>query len=173
MKTKLSPIIIKTFVALFVLGMLAGLIVYLNRSTIIERHLPGDNAIPAHVAIAVISVIIVIAIQVWRNKHKKSNIWLAPFTQHAWGRLRDTLTLKPRFSLVGVLRLLVSVPITLLALFFFFRSGQQVTAMFDTNFVINGWGGPTAIGASLAHWMDGIILFYIEAWLLSIVMQRR
>ena len=173
MKTKLSPIIIKTSAILFVVGMLAGALTYLNRSSTIQRHLPDDNAIPAHVAVAVISIVAVITIQAWRNKRQKSNIWLAPFTQHAWERLRDTITLRPGVSFVGILRLVVAAPVTLFALFLFFRSGMQLTGMFDPNFVINGWGGPTAIGASLAHWMDGIVMFYAEVLVLSLVTVRR
>lgn len=41
-----------------------------------------------------------------------------------------------------------------------FRSGQQVFAALDPDFTRDAWGGPSYVGASLAHWLDGILLFY-------------
>ncbi|MCU1378031.1 MAG: hypothetical protein JWN29_1014, partial [Acidimicrobiales bacterium] len=50
-----------------------------------------------------------------------------------------------------------------------FRAGQQVLAGLDHNFVVDAWGGPSYLGAALAHWLDLALLFYgltgLMAWL--------
>lgn len=49
------------------------------------------------------------------------------------------------------------------------RAGVQVFAAFDPDFTRDAWGGPSYLGASLAHWMDGILIFYaassVTRWL--------
>ena len=40
-------------------------------------------------------------------------------------------------------------------------------AVFDPNATVNAWGGPTYLGALLAHYLDNIVSFYAAAFLLS------
>ena len=58
-------------------------------------------------------------------------------------------------------------PLVLVALYTPFRMGMQVTGGLDPNATVNAWGGPTYLGALLAHWLDGIVGFYAAAFLLS------
>lgn len=39
------------------------------------------------------------------------------------------------------------------------RAGLQVFAALDSDFTRDAWGGPSYLGASLAHWMDGALMF--------------
>ncbi|MEO8450524.1 MAG: hypothetical protein ABI647_12065 [Gemmatimonadota bacterium] len=49
-----------------------------------------------------------------------------------------------------------------LAVFTVWRAGLQVIGALDPNFCINGWGGPSYLGASSAHWMDAGALFFVS-----------
>ena len=55
------------------------------------------------------------------------------------------------------------------------RAGLQVFAAFDSDFTRDAWGGPSYLGASLAHWMDGVVMFYAATALIKAVLhwQRR
>lgn len=44
---------------------------------------------------------------------------------------------------------------------------MQITGGLDPNATVNAWGGPTYLGALLAHYLDGIIGFYAAAFLLN------
>jgi hypothetical protein len=62
--------------------------------------------------------------------------------------------------------LLASLPIGIalsaaaaIAVFSIFRAGLQITSLAPEG-NINAWGGPTYLGALLAHWLDSFILFY-------------
>jgi hypothetical protein len=52
------------------------------------------------------------------------------------------------------------------------RAGEQVFAVFDADFTRDAWGGPTYLGASLAHWLDGIYIFYACTVVLSAAATR-
>jgi len=52
------------------------------------------------------------------------------------------------------------------------RLGAQVIGGLDPNATVNAWGGPSYLGALLAHWLDGIVGFYAAAFLLSRVLVR-
>ncbi len=58
-------------------------------------------------------------------------------------------------------------PLVLVLLYTPLRMGQQITGGLDPNATVNAWGGPTYLGALLAHWLDGIVGFYAAAFLLS------
>jgi hypothetical protein len=51
--------------------------------------------------------------------------------------------------------------------------GQQVIGGLDPNFTVTAWGGPSYLGAMLAHYLDAVYLFYIEAFLLHLVLVER
>jgi len=70
-------------------------------------------------------------------------------------------------GLAAVARYLMGLPVgivlsaaTLVAFFSVFRVGMQVSS-FAASGNINAWGGPTYLGALLAHWLDSMIAFYI------------
>ncbi len=53
------------------------------------------------------------------------------------------------------------------------RSGVQVFAAVDRDFTRDAWGGPTYLGASAAHWMDGVLIFAACSALLALAARRR
>jgi hypothetical protein len=63
--------------------------------------------------------------------------------------------------------------LVILLLYNFFRAGLQVIGGLDPNFTVNAWGGPSYLGALMAHYLDAAYLFYIEALLLNYVLVRQ
>jgi hypothetical protein len=53
------------------------------------------------------------------------------------------------------------------------RAGVQVFAAVDRDFTRDAWGGPTYLGASVAHWMDGVLLFAACSALIALAARRR
>ena len=53
------------------------------------------------------------------------------------------------------------------------RSGVQVFAAIDPDFTRDAWGGPGYLGASAAHWMDGVLLFAGSRVLIGLIARRR
>ena len=64
-------------------------------------------------------------------------------------------------------RAAAAVPLVLVLLFMPFRMGMQISGGLDPNATVNAWGGPTYLGALLAHYLDNIVSFYAAAFLLS------
>ena len=62
---------------------------------------------------------------------------------------------------------MATVPLVLVLLYAPFRMGAQIVGGLDPNATVNAWGGPTYLGALLAHWLDGVAGFYAAAFLLS------
>ncbi len=62
--------------------------------------------------------------------------------------------------------------LSILLLYNFFRAGGQPIGGLDPNFTTNAWGGPSYLGAMLAHYLDGVYLFYVEALLLNLVLVK-
>jgi cation transporter-like permease len=52
----LSRTTILTCILLFVAGVFVGVVTYLQRSDVAEQHVPGSNAVPAHVVLALVAV---------------------------------------------------------------------------------------------------------------------
>lgn len=48
-----------------------------------------------------------------------------------------------------------------------YRMGAQVTGGLDPNATVSAWGGPSYLGALLAHWLDASAGFCAAAFLLS------
>jgi hypothetical protein len=55
------------------------------------------------------------------------------------------------------------------AIFTVWRAGLQVLGELDPNFCVNAWGGPSCLGASLAHWMDAFIIFFASIVVVRLV----
>jgi hypothetical protein len=223
----LSRKAITPYAGAFVLGLLAGLITYLDYrggSRAVEEAVTGTNAIPLHIGIAVVLVLGIILIDRRIRKDRAQGrvhgiisgdggFWRAPFTDDGWRRLLFSLLALPvgilefvcslagampialkieRWRLNRFLRIWVSptisnrgaarryffigLPLDLLlgvggyvAIFTVWRAGVQVLGQLDPNFCVNAWGGPSCLGASLAHWMDAFIIFYASIVVVRLV----
>jgi len=169
----LSRTTVLTCLLLFVAGVLLGVVTYLQRSDVLEQHVPSANAVPAHVVLAFVAVVLAILVPRLRLAGRAPYpIWVAPFSRSALDRFRRTMSLRGRASVGHVARALVAVVLAILLLFNFLRAGQQVIGGLDPNFTINAWGGPSYLGAMLAHYLDGVYLFYLEAFFLDIVLLK-
>jgi len=47
------------------------------------------------------------------------------------------------------------------------RMGAQVIGGLDPNNTVNAWGGPSYLGAMLAHYLDAVLGCYAACFLLS------
>jgi hypothetical protein len=171
MKTKLSSAIISAFVFVFAAGLGFGYYLYLNHPAI-KPNIPANNAIAIHLIIAACAVVTVTAIQLYRMRKHLHNIWAAPFSERAFLRFKATIIPRP-VRLLSILRALVSILLLIVMLFTPFRIGAQIGDALDPTLPINAWGGPSYIGASLAHSMDMIIFLYVAALILHIVMVKK
>lgn len=144
---------------------------YTHRSSVLEKHVVGTNAWGVHILLALLLILAgVISWFYHRNAPKKPYIvWLAPFTIQALERVKNTVFLKRGISAGNIIRGLIVAFLVFVMLFLFFRAGMQVIGSADPNWDINAWGGPTRIGASLAHWMDAFYFFYIGAGIAALL----
>lgn len=168
---RLSRVTATVFAVLLVAGVAEGAVDYARRSPKIEQHVAGTNAITVHVLLAVAAAAAVISIQARRPRQparqRGPSPWTAPFTAGAASRLRQTIKLAGGPSLPNLARAVAAMPLVLVLLYTPFRMGMQITGGLDPNATVNAWGGPTYLGALLAHWLDGIAGFYAAAFLLS------
>lgn len=156
---------------LFALGSLEGWMLYTQRSSEIEKHVIGTNAVFLHSILAVV-LLGAVAISIFYRKfapNKPYIVWLAPFTKTAYERTKNTIFLKNGRSSWQIVKAILVGLLTILFLFNFFRGGMQITIALDPNATVNAWGGPGYWGASLAHWMDAIYLLYLEAGLIALI----
>ncbi len=166
----LSRLSLLVFAALFLIGLAEGAVEYALRSPVIVRRVPGTNAITIHVLLAIAAAAAVISIQAWRARHparRGPSPWTAPFSANALHRLSQTIRIARGLSPQNLARAIATVLLAAVVLYTPFRMGAQSTGGLDPNATINAWGGPSYLGALLAHWLDGLILFYLAAFLLS------
>lgn len=168
---RLSPVTATAFAALLAAGVAEGAAQYAHRSPRIEQHVAGTNAITVHLVLAVASAAVVIGIQVRRSSRpawqRRLSPWAAPFSATGVSRLRQTIRLAGGLSLPNLARAVAAVPLVLVLLFAPFRMGMQIIGGLDPNQTVNAWGGPTYLGALLAHYLDCMIGFYAAAFVLS------
>jgi hypothetical protein len=168
---RLSRVTATVFAVLLVAGIAEGAAQYARRSPAIERHVAGTNAITLHVLIAGAAAGAVLTVQARRSRQpawqRGPSPWAAPFSATAASRLRQTIRLAGGLSLPNLARAVAAVPLVLVLLFTPFRMGMQITGGLDPNATVNAWGGPTYLGALLAHYLDAIVGFYAAAFLLS------
>ncbi len=158
---------------LFVVGVLTGLVQYLQRSSVLEPHVPDSSAITVHIVMALIAVGLAIVVPRLRLVREASYpIWLAPFSRSGLDRFKRTVLLRAGPTPTNVARAFVAIVFAIGLLFNFFRAGLQIVGGLDQNFTVNAWGGPGYLGAMLAHYLDGVYLFYLEALLLKVVLLR-
>lgn len=174
MNMNLSRAFLATSVSLFAIGILSGLVQYLNRSAEIEKYQPGSSAIGIHIGLGIGAAIALGVVYGYQHRRPKAPlVLLAPFSQTAFTRFTSTALLRGGFSIVKVIRAGLSVFLAFMLLYNVWRAGDQVIGGLDPNYVINAWGGPSYLGASLAHWLDTALLFYLIACLLNLVMLKR
>jgi hypothetical protein len=159
------------FAALLAAGIAEGAVQYAHRSPRIEQRVAGTNAITVHVVLAAVAAAVVIGIQVQRSRQpasqRRPSPWAAPFSVAGMSRLRQTIRLAGGLSLPNLARAVAAVPLVLVLLYAPFRMGMQIIGGLDPNQTVNAWGGPTYLGAMLAHYLDCFIGFYAVALLLS------
>lgn len=131
-------------------GLAAGVGVYVIRRDEIVAHDPSTNAITAHIVLA---VVLVIGVGVYWLRSATRPDPFAPIGRRAAARIRITAKAATR-NATSALRAFVGVLLGALMLYLAFRIGMQVTAGWAPAFVTNAWGGPTVVGAFLAHSID-------------------
>jgi len=170
---RLSRFTTIALLALFALGIAKGAVAYARRSPIREAHVAGTNAILIHVLLAVAVAALVIVVQLRRARRPGDpgpSPWAAPFSARAVARLARTFRFAGGFSFLNLGRALIAVLLVLVAAYAPARMGAQVIGGLDPNNTVNAWGGPTYIGAMLAHYLDAAIGFYAACFLLSRVL---
>lgn len=176
--TRTAPYLSKTTVLtcalLFVAGVVAGTFIYLQRSPVVQERIPGTDAIPVHVVLALVGVALFIGLPRLRwAKQAPYSIWVAPFSQSGLDRFKQTILLRSGVRPGTIMRAVLAGLLSILLLYNFLRAGEQVIAGLDPNFTINAWGGPSYLGAMLAHYLDALYLFYVEALLLNLVLVKQ
>ena len=159
---------------IFGLGVLQGWSMYGHRSAVIDKHVVGSNAWGVHILLALILIALIGLSVFYHRKAARTPyiIWLSPFTKTALERVKNTILLKRGVTAGNVIRGFIVAFLVITSLFFFFRAGMQVIGSADPNWDINAWGGPTRLGASLAHWMDSFYCFYIEAGIAALLVVK-
>jgi hypothetical protein len=158
---------------LFALGIAKGAVEYARRSAVREAHVAGTNAVLVHVLLAAAVAALVIAVQVRRARRpgdRGPSPWAAPFSARAAARLARTFRFAGGVSLAAVGRALAALLLVLVAAYAPARMGAQVIGGLDPNNTVNAWGGPTYIGAMLAHYLDAAVGFYAACFLLGRVL---
>ena len=174
MRAKLSRLFIGVAGGLFALGVVTGLLHYLGRSSTIERHAAGSSAIGVHVCLAVAALLLLCGVYFYDRRHSNATpLLLRPFSKTAASRFKQTILFCSGFSVGNLLRAVASLFLIFMLLYNFWRAGDQVFGGLDPNYVVNAWGGPSYWGASLAHWLDAALLFYLQAYLLHVVLLKR
>ena len=170
----LSRTTVLTCALLFAAGLVAGILPYSQRSPVVEERVPGANAIPAHIVLALVAVGLFIGLPRLRlARQAPYSIWVAPFSQSGLDRFKRTMRLRSGVLPGQLVRAVLAGLLLILLLYNFFRAGEQVIGGLDPNFTVNAWGGPSYLGAMLAHYLDAVYLFYVEALLLNLVLVKQ
>jgi hypothetical protein len=162
-------------VACFV-GVAAGAVSYSNRSHVRKIHATGTNAIPVQLSLALVVVGFVVAAQLHRPRSgmpSARSLWLTSLSKNALTRVGDTIRFARGLTLRNFVTILPAVFLLAVMVYCPFRMGQQVIGGLDPNSTVNAWGGPTYLGALLAHWLDSIVIFYGAALALDRLLVRK
>ena len=165
---RISPLLSASAVAVLSLGIVTGLIEYLDRSPVRKVHAPGTSAWAPHLIEAAIACALY---GVAWSRHRRRfgagsgrRLLLAPLGATAASRLLATMR-QASWRTVAALP-----PLALIA-YGFWRIGEQVTAGLDPNFTVNAWGGPTYLGAMACHYLDCLLIMAACAWLLDRILR--
>ena len=156
--------------ALFAAGVIYGWLQYLDRSPVLEKHIPGTSAWWQQLAMAVLACA-AFGYARWRHLRRfgrdSGRLWLlAPLGKPAARRAARMVPGALRGQ-SGFARALVALPPAGLFFYCFWRAGLQVTGGLDPNSTVNAWGGPTYLGAMACHYLDCCVLMTASAWLLD------
>lgn len=168
---KFSKYTIWAMLFLMVVGAVLGITTYATRASEIKANDATANAITIHITLAIVTSVVVAAVLL-KKKGSRAQLFLAPFSAQAFNRTKATLMFKGGFSILNTLRFSATLLLLYILLWEPFRSAMQPFAALDPNFRANAWGGPSYIGATLAHWLDSFILFYVAAILLHLVLLK-
>jgi hypothetical protein len=156
----------------FSTGVIYGLIQFLERSPVRQRHAAGTAAWGQQLAVALTTVVILsVAYAGHRRRfgHRSGRLWLlAPLGRPAARRIAEALGFGS--GPAHPVRTLVALPAAALFLFCFWRAGAQLTGGLDPNFTVNAWGGPSYAGALACHYLDLFLIASGAAWLIDRVL---
>jgi hypothetical protein len=161
---QISPSLTALAAAVFAGGAVSGLITYLHRSPVRVKFVPGTSAWWQHLGVAV-AVGLLLALGQWQHRRRfgrsSGRLWLlAPLGRAAARRVARTASGAPG-------RALLALPPAVLFSYGFWRAGAQVIGGLDPNSTMNAWGGPTYLGAMACHYLDGLALMGLAAWLID------
>ena len=151
-------------------GTVTGLFIYLDRSPIRHKYLPGSSAYWQQAAIAGVALLLY-GYSWWRHQRRPGHqpgrlLLLAPLGKPAARRFARTMRQAVR-SPSGFARAVATLPFTGLLIYCAWRIGEQITAGLDPNWTVNAWGGPSYFGAMACHYLDMGLLMAAAAWLLG------
>jgi len=169
----LSPSLAIIAAAVFAGGVAAGYISYLDRSPVLQKHIPGTAAWPQQLVVAALAAVL-LGYAYWRHHRAPGRPgqppWLlSPLGKPAARRLARTIR-TGRGGPAASGRAVLALALAGLFLYGFYRAGEQVTAGLDPNFTVNAWGGPTYLGAMACHYLDLLVLMGAAAWLLHLIL---
>lgn len=160
---QISPRLSAAAASLAAVGVVTGLVRYLDRSPVREAHLPGTSAWAQQLIAAAVACA-VYGLARWRRSRRPGRgrrlLLLAPLGNSAASRLAATLRQVSWRSAAAL------PPLGLIG-YSFWRVGEQVTAGLDPNFTVNAWGGPSYLGAMACHYLDATLIIAASAWLLD------
>ena len=140
-------------------GTVTGLFIYLDRSPIRHKYLPGSSAYWQQAAIAGVALLLY-GYSWWRHQRRPGHqpgrlLLLAPLGKPAARRFARTMRQAVR-SPSGFARAVATLPFTGLLIYCAWRIGEQITAGLDPNWTVNAWGGPSYFGAMACHYLAAL-----------------
>jgi len=165
---QISPRLTALAAGLAAVGIGCGFCKYLNRSPILEAHVPGTSAWIQQIIVAVVACALY-GVARWRHDRRFGRgsgrlLLLAPLGRSAAGRLAATMR-RPSWRSAAALPPLAAVA------YCCWRIGEQITGGLDPNFTVNAWGGPTYLGAMACHYLDCALIIGVSAWLLDLILR--
>ncbi len=151
-------------------GTVTGLFIYLDRSPVRRRYLPGSSAYWQQAAIAAVALLLY-GYSWWRHQRRPGQqpgrlLLPAPLGKPAARRFARTMHQAVR-SPSEFTRAVATLPFAVLLIYCAWRIGEQITAGLDPNWTVNAWGGPSYFGAMACHYLDMGLLMAAAAWLLG------
>jgi hypothetical protein len=155
-------------------GVIYGLIQFLERSPVRQKHAAGTAAWGQQLAVA-LATFVILSVAYARHRRRfgprSGRLWLlAPLGQRAARRIADTLGVASGSA--HLVRVLIALPAAAMFLFCFWRAGVQLTGGLDPNFTVNAWGGPSYAGALACHSLDLFLIAAGAAWLIDRILPK-
>jgi hypothetical protein len=153
----------------FVSGVSHGILAFLQRSPVRQKHVAGTAAWGPQLAVA-LAVIMIVTVGWVRHRRRfgprSGRLWLlTPLGTRAARRVARALGSGRQPA--QPFRLVLALPAAALFLFCLWRAGVQATGGLDPNFTANAWGGPSYAGALICHYLDLFLIAGAAAWLMD------